>query len=263
MTVYADILLLVNFSMDFLTLFFTGRLLHKPKSKWRYTAAALVGGTGGTVRTIAVVNPSPAGTAVSGFVLSAVMVLIAYKPEKSPIRFLRDCFTVWGCGVFLGGMMTWLLSLGEPFAIDTESSGMAFVGLIFICFGLSSFAVRIVSVHRCRKSSAVTVHACGEVYRFTALCDSGNLASEPISGLPVIIVKKGILTSAEEELAKENCSLPIRAVPISGIGGGKLEIGFIPEKITVDGCERKAVLVIADNREGFAGFDGLLPAALC
>ena len=51
MTVYADILLLVNISMDILSLFIVGRILHKRMNPRRIFASSLVGGAFATVDT--------------------------------------------------------------------------------------------------------------------------------------------------------------------------------------------------------------------
>ena len=42
--VYADLLFLVNFSMDLLCFFVTGRLLHKDTRMWRMIVASALGG---------------------------------------------------------------------------------------------------------------------------------------------------------------------------------------------------------------------------
>ena len=157
--------------------------------------------------------------------------------------------------------MTWLLSFGEPAYIDSGS--ISFLPIVIVCFMVSSAVMRFLMAHRNKKSADVCVHVCGSQYSFTALCDSGNLASDPLSGLPVIIVRSGILAEAENELGKSDCSLAVRVIPLKGIGGESVNIGFIPERILVDGCERRAVVLIINDSGGFAGFDGILPAALC
>jgi len=160
-------------------------------------------------------------------------------------------------------MMTWLMQLGEPVYGAENNSGIAFVSLVLICFAVLSASVRIFQKYRAKKSSAVTVEVCGERYTFRALCDSGSFVSDPISGLPVIIVRSGILLAAESRLSDSECSLRIRIIPLRGIGGESVNIGFIPEKITVGEIETKAVVLIMKNTDQFAGFDGILPAVLC
>ena len=44
MDVYADLLFLVNFSMDFLCLYLSVKLLHLPRARWRMLLAAALGG---------------------------------------------------------------------------------------------------------------------------------------------------------------------------------------------------------------------------
>ena len=45
--IYGDVLFLINFSMDFLSLFITGKIMHLKMNKWRLLASATVGGVYG------------------------------------------------------------------------------------------------------------------------------------------------------------------------------------------------------------------------
>lgn len=262
MTVYADILFLVNFSMDFLTLYLTGRLLHKPMRRWRLITAALAGSAGGTVYSLTAEQDGILGTIVSiaaGLILSAVMVSIGFGKSPSGTSLLRDSISVWGAGTLLGGIMTFLLSLGEPVYMSTSNS---FLPAFAACFIVSVGLTRLFSSSKTKRKASVTVEVMGRSRTFEALCDSGSFAVEPISGKPVIIVRKTALGEWSDMLSCDPCPLKLRMIPIHGIGDECLLRGFLPERITIDGREADAVIAVKDGA-GFAGFDGIVPAALC
>lgn len=263
MTVYADILFLVNFSMDFLTLYLTGRLLHKPLRKFRLITAAFIGSAAGTVYSLVSDMTETAGTFVtilSGLLISAAMVRISFGKSASKASLLRDSFSVWGAGTLLGGIMTFVLSLGEPvYMAENNNFIPAFAACFFISIGLT----RLFSSAKSKKSACVTVEAAGTTHKFEALCDSGSFAAEPISGLPVIIVRKTAIGDWSDKLEEIPCPLKLRMIPLHGVGGDCLLRGFLPEKITVNEREVRAVIAVQDNTAHFAGFDGIIPAAIC
>lgn len=263
MTVYADILLLVNFSMDFLTLYLTGCLLHKPMQKRRLIAAAFLGSAGGTVYSLTAEQNGIMGTLISvmlGLALSALMVRISFGRSSSKSSLLRDSLSVWGAGTLLGGIMTFLLSLGEPVYM---SGGNNFLPSFAACFFVSIGMTRLFSTAKSKRCARVVVEALGQKCAFEALCDSGSFASEPISGKPVIIVRKTVLGEWSDKLASDACSLRLRMIPLHGIGGDCLLRGFLPDKVTVDGREVAAVIAIQESTGDFSGYDGIVPAVLC
>lgn len=259
MTVYADILLLINFSMDLLTLCVTGRVLHKPLRKKRLVIASLIGAVCGTAYSLVQYSGAVLSLAV-GLVLSVVMVTAAFGTYRSAVPLLRDALSVWGGGTLLGGIMTFLLSLGEPvYTSENRSFLPAFAVCLFISLGMT----RHFSSQRTKRSLTVTAWANGTAKTFSALCDSGSFASEPISGLPVIIVKSSAVYEWSRQLRSEVCPLRLRMVPLHGIGGDCLLTGFLPDKVMIGGREVSAVIAVQESGADFAGYDAVLPAALC
>lgn len=263
MTVYADILLLVNFSMDFLTLYLTGKLLHKPLAKLRLIFAAILGSIGGTVFSLTAGQSESVGTLMSvaaGFALSVLMVLISFGRYRSKTALLRDSISVWGAGTLLGGIMTFLLSLGEPVYMSENNS---FLPAFAACFIISVGLTRLFSSAKSKRRASVTVEVLGNSRTVEALCDSGSFAAEPISGKPVIIVRRSALGEWSDMLVSDACPLKLRMIPLNGIGGGCLLRGFLPDKVTVDGREVEAVIAVREGAEDFAGYDAIVPARLC
>ena len=264
MTVYADILFLVNFSMDVVTLYLTARLLHRSVKTARLCLSAAVGGGGATAATVLLAQSSFCENALlvaAGFVLSLVMCLIAFGGYAAFVSLLRDGVVLWGGGALLGGVMTFVLSLGEPVFANTGGA-TAFSAAFALCFGIAYVITRMFSSSRQKKTVAVTLDAGGAHAEFTAICDSGNLAREPISSLPVVIVSR----TASEELwqmtAARNSVLKLRAIPIRTVAGDRVYMGFIADRITVDGRECAAAVAMDGESASYGGYYGIVPSSL-
>lgn len=262
MAVYADILLLVNFSMDFLSLYLTARLLHKPVRKNRFVFSAITGCTAGTAWTLLPVESAAVVSVIAGFIISLIMTWVAFG-KNTITGLIRDILAVWGAGILLGGVMTCVLSLGEPVYVETNRHTRAFLPAFAVCFLIASVLIRMFTAARSGRSACVTVVSQGIVSRFHVLCDSGSFAADPMSGKPVILVRKGVLRELEDNLFSDDCTLRLRMIPVDGIGGSRVLRGFVPDGVMVDNTPGDAVIAIYNEDKSFAGFDGILPAALC
>lgn len=258
-TVYADILFLVNFSMDILTLFLTGRMIGKPISKLKIIISSTLGSFFATALSI-VSHHSGIFSVILGIAVSIVMSYIAFGKYSSAGMLIRDSAIVWVVGMLLGGIMTFILSLGEPVYIDF---GRGFTPAFLICSALSILLVRLFTSRKSKKTVVVEIAAPGERLSLIGLCDSGNMARDPFSSLPVIIVKKHSLGALGALLEKEDCPLKLRMIPVEGIGGHTLMRGFVPDEVYIDGV-RSAAVIASDAGDGsFAGHDAVVPASLC
>ena len=74
--VYADMLFLVNFSMDYITLYLTCRLTSAPPMRWRAVLSAAIGGLYGTLSVVW--NTGGISGALMTVAVSALLVLIAF-----------------------------------------------------------------------------------------------------------------------------------------------------------------------------------------
>lgn len=261
-TVYADILFLVHFSMDFLSLCLTGRLTSEKMSRTRTVVSAAVGGFIGTV---AMLFLDGAYFVLCGILTAMLMTRIAFGKRACDLRtsalhLIRGCGILWGVGALLGGIMTSILSVGN--AVYTGGGDEGFLPIFLICFFLSSAIVRLAGRTSVKRSAKITVVACGVTVTFSALCDSGCLLTEPISGRAVIIASKNVLGTLYELLFRESSPLRIRMIPADGVCGHCLLRGFLPECVKVDGTEVSAVIACDTEGGNYGGFDGIVPQNL-
>ena len=128
----------------------------------------------------------------------------------------------------------------------------------------------------------LTIENAGRKVTVRAFADSGNMLSEPLSGLPVIVMEsdslkplfsekewKQILSAIDGESAVGNEYLQkinFRLIPYSVIGNSSILPSFCPEKILInDGkrtIERRAYVAICSQRIADGSYKALMPTSL-
>lgn len=283
-TIYGDIYFLINFSMDFLSLFLTAKILHIPLKTGRAAFAAAVGG----VYAVVALLPGRYGwlQTLIGLLIPALLCFIAFRYG----RFRRFCLTValfWGLSFLTGGLMSALyyavnrLLAGRQIVVNgtvqtvySEIPLWVFALLALACALISLIWGRIAGKRRGISACELTVGVSDRSYILTGLIDSGNLLTEPFGGLPVILVTADRLRAMlPEELlgvffgGSGVGNLPagmgarIRLIPYRGVGGGGLIFGYLPDRIVVDGRE-VAACIAAESARDFSGYDAIVPACL-
>ncbi|MBQ8512410.1 MAG: sigma-E processing peptidase SpoIIGA [Clostridia bacterium] len=252
MTVYADILFLVNFSMDLLTLIFASRITHRSVKRLRLILGAMAGGFGGTLLSL-IRLPAIAGNLLSA-ALMAGMTVITFGLRGN---MMRMCLIVCGSGTLLGGIMTAILSLGEPVMLDY---GSVYPSVFLGCAAAAWGFTRLFAASSVKKSAEVTVTAQGITRTFTALCDSGCFLTEPISGMPVITASEDALGTLAGRVTNPDSGLRLRIIPVKTVTGSGMLYGFVPDAVSVDGIEVRAAVAVDEGERG--GFDGIVPASL-
>ncbi len=251
---YADILFLIDFAMDCLTLSLAGRAMKKPLRKKRLLLGAAFGGLAGVLLTAW--SPPRIAEVIIGVLVSCIMTRIAYGRAGGFGRMFWESVTVWGAGAMLGGIVTFFMRLGTPVFLPGEDRFPT--ALI-----LSAFSSLILSRFHRTRSAARTVRLCftagGERIETTALCDSGCIAREPIGGLPVVLVKERAAGSLAEHVRSADPTLRIRAVPLAGIGGERVLLGVVPDRLEIGGREREAVVAFDPEPGSYGGAEAIVP----
>ena len=258
MTVYADILFLINFSMDFLSLCLTGRLTAHRMSRRRLIPAAAFGALAGCAAMFLPLSGIP--FVLAGLVTALAVVRIAFGKAGSLRQLVRDTLILWGTGTLLGGILTSVLSLGN--AVWQENGNGSFAPLVLLGFATASGFLRLAGHSTEKHSAEVNLTAAGISVSFEALCDSGCLLTEPISGMPVIIASETVLGTLGKLLASEETPLRLRMIPAEGICGHRLLRGFVPEEVTVNGRTISAVIACDPEKGNYGGFHGIVPAKI-
>ena len=167
--------------------------------------------------------------------------------------------------------MTAICSLGGTFSAGSEKMGNV---VILSCGSIiCMFIVRLISRFRRCHTVTVVVTVEDKTTKFTALCDSGNLVTEPLSGKPVIIADISVINKLipSPDLSGNMITDPLRTrlriIPSRSIDGGRTLTGFIPDNVSLI-LNRKTVVcdaVIATSDFGstfFGGYPANAPASL-
>ena len=275
-TLYADILFLMNFSMDFISIWASSLIGNRPRRVLRMTAAASIGALYGVVSVILGV-----GGALSWIFSAAVSILMsitAFGVGGGVRSIFRQSALIWICGALLGGVMSAAVSLagGSTLVTAERAGGGSLLPVIAagsaICLIL---AVRLIRRVKRARSVDVCVMFRGAKSSFEALCDSGNLLRDPISGDPVMTVSRhavmplcgsrGVdaLVSFDTEALCE-LSLPFRVIPRRTVDASSLVCALVPDKvyITSGGQRREVRCLIAPAdcaRDSFGGYCATVP----
>lgn len=263
MTLYADVLFAINFSMDFLSLFITEMILHKKIHKKRILISGVIGGLYGVFEIIFSV----------GFMLGAIinvgvsllMCYVAFKENKIG-KFTGMLIMFWGVSASLGGIMSllytflnnMLLEYIKNYSYTTVYNGARFFVVASLTVVVSMTFTRIFNSKKSIKEVTINVNINGIDFSLRGICDSGNLLTEPITGKSVILVGNGTKLGKEIENKPDHQK---RYIPYHGVENKGVLKGIVPKKILINNREMSAIIAPIKNRD-FAGYDALVPISL-
>ena len=283
MDVYADLLFLINFSMDFLCLYLSVKLLHLPRVRWRMLLAAALGGVYSVIALFVSVGSWLSLALDVGVCLGMCAFCAAGKGVRLG-RLLLLCGTYFGISALMGGGMTAIyhllgranLPLGE-----VQSDGISawmFLALAAAAALTAAFGGRLFSRQTAVRTCTLHVKLDDAIWEMTGLCDSGNLLCDPISGTPVIVADRqtwlsalpDALRRAVESEGRQGVSLSdgkrVRIVPMHTAQSSGMAVALLPDEIllTEPGGKTRAVhALIAPSGEPLQGeYRAVVPATL-
>lgn len=252
--IYLDVLIAVNWLIDFLLLRACSRLLRIPGGRGRQVFGSLFGGFCACV----ILLPSLAwwGSLAVNLVTAGVMCLIAF-PWRGIKAYLRQTGALFAVSALLAGVALALFMLIAPAGLYVANGTVYYnvppVWLAALC-GVSY--VLICLYERFLRKGAVrggryriTVTDAGGTVTLPALYDSGNRLCETFSGAPVIVVQKEavlpVLSPAMRRTlnaldgtdsgqpAEGAMAVGWRLIPFHSIGGNGLLPAFKPAALTL------------------------------
>lgn len=268
-TIYVDELFVLNLAIDYFLLLATAKVCALPYRRGRFAAGAVLGAgwcclglvPGLTFLNLPVLRP----------VLALGMTLAAFGDQK---KLFRCLLSFLGVSALFGGAV-YAAALGRGRAYMEGPLLRLDMGMLILSFALCWAAVGLLfrrGVKNARRGyHTVTVEKNGRTVRFQALEDTGNDLYDPITGCAAFVAEAGVLkdlfpNTAESTLrgppAEVMETLPgMRLIPCSGIGGGRtLLLAFRPDRVTVDGEERRDLIAAISPTP--IGTDGAYRAVL-
>ena len=279
--IYGDVLLLIDFCMNFFVLYTTGIVLRRRTKILCIVGAALVGGIYSVAKVF--VNGNDIMDCIISFAVGLLMCYISFGGH----RFLKTILVFFGTSALVGGIMFavyfFLGSYHADLFGNLRSYAYSHIPLwLFTLLAAISFLISWIFSYLGRESvekREVTVSAAyqGRTASFTLLLDSGNLAKEPISGKYVIMLggdKARQLLGDEvyEAVCKKESAFLLkrhfRLICVSGVDGTACTYyGFLPDSIHVTDADKSAeidaYIAVCEANNMFAGCDGIAhPAAI-
>ena len=232
MIVYIDILFIINFSADFI-IFLISDLKDKTKIS-RMIVGAFFGGLYSCLSILGL--PGFLFNPAARLIYLVYMCLLVYFPcsirkfSNKYVSFLIVC-------IFANGLLKTITPNSyKSFLIQDYWLAIAFT-LTYYC--TSFFAVQF------KKSAAkggYNIKICynKNMVTTTAIMDTGNGLTEPITGIPVIVINEDILKDLFSKSANRNnlCEFvepcDFKIIPFKTINTSGISYGFVPDKVFIN-----------------------------
>lgn len=238
LTVYLDLVMLLNFLVDLLLLLGTNRLAGYPTGLTRCALAAAFGALYSGVCMFPEFRFL--GNTLWRVVSLCLMAMLSFGMNSSAVR-RGGIFVI--LSMALGGIA---LHLGSSDFLPLVFCGAVLLWLCRIGFSDPPGGRSYVPVAICHN---------GKTVRMMALRDTGNTLRDPITGEQVLVVSTHIarqltgltlqqLRSPLETLAAKPVS-GLRLIPYRAVGSSGMLLGMRFENVTIDGKLRSAVAAFA------------------
>ena len=284
-TVYIDLFFLINFSMDFLCFYLASKLLSHRLFVKRAAIASAFGGVYACASLFFGVG------GVWPFLLDiaacAVMSAIAILKRNSAKDIFGYSIVYTACSIVLGGAMTALFSLFNRLGIDKllgdDTGGDGISVWLFAFLALISAAVSLGGIKAFKRKSSRLMGEVEIVYAdkstvLKALCDSGNMLTEPISAKPCIVAEskevkrilpRGMLDMIEKGMTEgidERDRARLRVVPAHTVSGGGILYAVRVDSVRLNmgrgWIESDAYIALCALEGAAEGAQALVPSSL-
>ena len=268
-TVYVDIYFLINFTVDFLSLYFASLLSKIPTTTVRLAIGAILGAA------TAIINlfVSSAWLGYGILVLGLIFMIIASSKKVSLYRRFKFAFFFSIVEMLLGGFVYLLYDFFEKRLKNVyedvtgggNSSLLILAVLVLISVGIFKCLVSLFSFSSASRIIEVEMRMNGRRVVAEAFVDTGNLARDPLDMRAVMLVGERV---AKQLLGEESTRLDtlfeidtglkkrIRLIPVSFGKERRLLVGFRPDAVYVNtnkGREEIDIVVAIDKEGGKYG----------
>ena len=273
MTVYADVLVVVNLFVNYALLLCSSLILKNRISNLRLLAGAAIGSVYGLIIFLPEI---PIFLELPMRIAASALIVLASFGYRNVRRFLRCFFTFLAVTVAFGGIMLVLWVTVAPVGMiynngtvyfDIDLSVLAISTVV--CFAVVSLVTKLTA----RKAPSNSVYTLtvmnGEKsITGTALCDTGNSLVESFSGYPVIVgeydtlirlLPQGVIDYYENPSACSGAA-ELRLIVCKTISDVGVLPSFRPKSVEIGSLDRKiktdeVYIAVTRNRLGGGEFD--------
>lgn len=273
-TIYGDIYILINFSMDFLCLYAVSLLTHDRVRIGRLSLAALIGAIYALVSLLP--HKSEALRMLTDIPISTVICFVAFGYYNVKL-FVKRVFLFYCISFLTGGFMSAIYYFagkllngrdvvigGRVEDVYSEIPLWIFGVCAVVCAIIAIVWGRMTSRSRHISRASVKIVSDGKTCELHGLVDSGNLLTDPLGGLPVIVVSAPVADLLFPNALDGDCKgSRIRIIPYRTTAGEGMTLGYIPELTEINGRAVGAVLACPDrSAKSFDDCEAIVPASL-
>lgn len=276
-TIYVDVLVIVNFIVNYFLLLALGVLCSLKKDRRRIIMGALCGALFSLSLLFDMDNPFLSLSL--RFVLPFIMTFLAF-PTRSLKNYLINTFFMFLISFAFGGIMFFLITFFSPKGISCfngffyfDINPLTLFILTVICYFSISFCKKIFSEKKpSQEIYGVLIETNGKSAEFEGFLDSGNKLREPFSGFPAAVCElkslKNILTDEEYEILSQDkfsCPEKFKIIPYKSVGKMGILRGFVPDKFTLHKNGKlfsvdEIIIAVTSDESMNSDFNIILPA---
>lgn len=245
MVVYLDVLLAVNWVIDFLLLHAVARLTRTPCRGWRLVVGAAVGAAWCCVVLLPKLPTALIVAIEAAGALAMVRAAFFWNGWRDLLRRAGVLFVL--SAVFAGvAMAICFWAAPEDLRVINgvvyyHISPLLLIALTAFSYGLLCLWGRWTRRREpVGRSYRLRITQEGRTVELPALFDSGNGLTEPFSGAPAVVADYAAVAALLSPAWDPACRVPppgARLIPFSSVGGGGLLSAFRPDRLTVIGDE--------------------------
>ena len=250
MVVYADVLVFLNFIVDYFLLKISSKILKvNPKLHFMLLSSLL-----GAVFSLYIFFPK-SHVIIEFFIrfaMSAIMVLVCFGFKNFKF-FLKSAGVFFGVTCLYAGVMIALWQILKPAGMVINNSvvyfnisplvliGSAVIGYIIYAICINFFAADSKVAQRCE----ILIFAESRKVSATAIIDTGNSLVDAFQNSEIIIADKAVVTAVfgniditQNEVLKQR----YRAIPCATVSGMDILDGFRCDKVQISLQNKKLIL---------------------
>lgn len=219
--VYLDLLILLNFTANYLLLLITARITGNVIRRWRF---ALSAGSGALYAALLFLGAGWLNDPLCRVGMGILMSVIAFGRRE---KLLRTTLTFFCASAALGGMV-WAAEMLGGHGLTLENGVLyswvdirLLLLLLVLCYGILTSVCGKVFYHRAREMVTVDISTGGRSVSLTALVDTGNSLTDPVTNQPVLVVEGSLGQSLLP--MKVPLERPVEALEMLSVAG---ERGF-------------------------------------
>lgn len=227
MTIYVDVLFVLNFFITYLLLLLTKSLIKFTSKTGRLLIGALIGG----VYSLVILAPNlNFSVSLFGKLLASVLIVVASFDIKRLTVFFKTlaCF-YFSNMLFLGIILAlWLWIKPNGIVVNNGIPYFSIPAGTLLVLALAAYIISILIIKLYnytiskKEIYSLTIVTGKEKTHLFAFLDSGNKLTEPFSNYPVIIVDKSKIHFETQ-----------RIIPYNTVGGEGMLQAFKPDKVII------------------------------